>query len=201
MRTAQFPSAGIVGNMSLMGWLDKCIYPMEASMSDLFDARRVYSRCVSRALAHGIKAAAYHVALDVEATKLLADICLAKGQRALVGRVCIDSNICPEWYRDESPHNVIRKSKEVVDCRHETMCELAKLQQENGAMAQTHVSENMGEVLLVKDMFSSSQHYVDEKRIVKQGGAKIAHSLLDVFFGSSDLFDVKSIESYHLVPF
>lgn len=46
-------------------------------------------------------------------------------------------------------------------CRHETMCELAKLQQENGAMAQTHVSENMGEVLLVKDMFSSSQHYVD----------------------------------------
>ncbi|KAF9630974.1 putative guanine deaminase protein [Lasiodiplodia theobromae] len=84
-------------------------------MSDLFNARRVYSRCVSRALAHGTKAAAYHVALDVEATKLLADICLAKGQRALVGRVCIDSNICPEWYRDESPHNVIRKSKEVVE--------------------------------------------------------------------------------------
>jgi guanine deaminase len=75
---------------------------------------------------------------------------------------------------------------------------LASLQQETGAWAQTHISENKNEIELVKDMFPQSKHYTDvydqaglltdkmilahavhlsdeEKKIIKQRNTKISH--------------------------
>ncbi|EKG20724.1 Amidohydrolase 1 [Macrophomina phaseolina MS6] len=217
----QHGNVGIVSKSSLLDWLNTYTFPLEASFSDLAKARRIYTRCVSRTLSHGTTTAAYYATIHVPATKLLADICLEKGQRAFIGRVCMDSEMSPEWYRDETSADTVRKSREVVEyvkdldagrgmvapiitprfapsCHHDTMCELAKIQREHGILAQTHVSENTGEIQLVKELFPESKHYADvydsagllnskmilahavhltehEKILIKDRDAKIAH--------------------------
>ncbi|KAL1616510.1 hypothetical protein SLS56_011397 [Neofusicoccum ribis] len=180
----QYANSGIVSKSTLLDWLNTYTFPMEASLSDLTKARRVYNRCVSRTLSHGTTTASYFATIHVAATNLLADICLEKGQRAFIGRVCMDSGLSPEWYRDESSADTIRKSREVVDyvqmadggkgivapiitprfapsCHHDTMCELGKLQKEHNIMAQTHISENSNEIQLVKELFPKQKHYAD----------------------------------------
>ncbi|MBH1945562.1 amidohydrolase family protein, partial [Erythrobacter sp. YJ-T3-07] len=90
------------GKSTLRDWLNTYTFPMESSLADLAKARRVYTRCVQRTLSHGTTTAAYYATIDVPATNLLADLCLSLGQRAFVGRVCMDHrDLCPEYYRDE----------------------------------------------------------------------------------------------------
>ncbi|XXG94118.1 hypothetical protein Hte_000370 [Hypoxylon texense] len=112
----QYPNAGIFGKSTLLDWLNKYTFPMEASLSSLPKARRVYSACVRRALAHGTTTAAYYATLHVAPTNLLADLCLAIGQRAFVGRVCMDDpDVNPPYYRDESADEALARTHATVD--------------------------------------------------------------------------------------
>lgn len=174
----QYPNAGIFGKTTLLAWLETYTFPLEAGLgADPARARRVYARCVRRTLAHGTTAAAYYATLDVAATNLLVDTCLARGQRALVGRVCMDEpRTCPAWYRDESAAQALDRTARCVaharrrdpagdivrpavtprfapSCTPEAMQALGALAAREGLPVQTHVSENEGEVRLVREMF------------------------------------------------
>jgi guanine deaminase len=154
---------------------------MESSFSSLEKASRIYTNFVSRTLSHGTTTCAYYATRHVEATNLLADICLARGQRALVGRVCMDT-LSPEYYRDESVESAVRDSKACIDyvrsidtggsivrpiitprfapsCTAPCLAGLGKLAQETDAFVQTHVSENTSEIELVKELFPDSISY------------------------------------------
>lgn len=178
IHASQYPNAGIFGKSTLLDWLNTYTFPLEASLGrDLAKARRVYARCVARTLAHGTTCAAYFATVDVGATNLLADLCLARGQRALVGRVCMDEPAtCPAWYRDEDAEQGLARTRECVDharradprgelvrpvvtprfapsCTAASMGALGALAREEGLAVQTHVSENRGEVELVASLF------------------------------------------------
>lgn len=178
IHASQYPNAGIFGKSTLLDWLNTYTFPLEASLGkDLAKARRVYSRCVRRTLAHGTTTAAYFATTDVDATNLLTDVCLAAGQRALVGRVCMDeARTCPAWYRDESADESVARTKQVVaharrvdprgalvrpivtprfapSCTAAAMGQLGRLAREEGLPVQTHVSENAGECELVAALF------------------------------------------------
>lgn len=178
IHASQYPNAGIFGKSTLLDWLNTYTFPLEASLGqDHAKARRVYSRCVARTLAHGTTCAAYFATVDVGATNLLADLCLAKGQRALVGRVCMDeAATCPAWYRDEDAAQGLARTRECVDhvrrvdpegqlvrpivtprfapsCTADSMAALGKLASDEGLAVQTHVSENTGEIDLVASLF------------------------------------------------
>lgn len=179
----QYPNAGIFGKTTLLDWLEKHTFPMEASLKDLAKARKVYTAVVRRTLAHGTTTAAYYATIDVAATNLLADLCLAVGQRAFVGRVCMDRpGINPDYYRDESTEASIAATEQTIahiravdpkfdlvapiltprfapSCTAEGMRALAKLQREGGYLAQTHISENAGEVQLVSELFPEAGSY------------------------------------------
>ncbi|KAM0438811.1 hypothetical protein ACHAPT_001571 [Fusarium lateritium] len=181
----QYPNVGIFGKTTLMEWLEKYTFPMESSLKDLDKARRVYTACVRRTLSHGTTTAAYFATIDVAATNLLADICLDIGQRALVGRVCMDNpDTCPVNYRDESPQQSVERSRQTVQhvrdidpefklvcpiltprfaptCSGEAMKGLAELQREMDLPVQTHVSENEGEIALVAKQFPGSGSYAE----------------------------------------
>jgi guanine deaminase len=127
--------------------------------------------------------AAYFATIDVAATNLLADLCLSLGQRALVGRVCMDSEaLCPSFYRDESVETVVEATMATVQhmrridpagdivgpiltprfapaCTSECMTALSALQREHDLPVQTHISENRGEVALVARLFPDSASY------------------------------------------
>ncbi len=147
-------------------------------MSDLAKARQVYGRCIRKTLAHGTTTAAYYTTVDVASTNLMADLCLAAGQRALVGRVCMD-RLSPEWYRDESPAAAEAATRACIahiraidptlalvkpiitprfapSCTEELLGRLGKLHAETGLPVQTHISENAGEVELVHQLFADT---------------------------------------------
>ncbi|ATY60226.1 guanine deaminase [Cordyceps militaris] len=179
----QYPNAGIFGKTTLLDWLEKHTFPMESSLADLNKARKVYTAVVRRTLAHGTTTAAYYATIDVAATNLLADLCRAIGQRAFVGRVCMDRpGINPDYYRDASPAAALRATQQTIDhirridpgfdlvapiltprfapsCTSEGMKALAKLQKEGGYLAQTHISENVNEIQLVHKLFPGTSSY------------------------------------------
>lgn len=95
----QFPNAGIFGNSTLLDWLDTYTFPLEASFKNLTKADVVYNRVVDQTLAHGTTTASYFATIHCDATKLLANICYSKGQRAMIGRVCMDDN-SPDYYSE-----------------------------------------------------------------------------------------------------
>lgn len=156
---------------------------MEASFSDLGKARRIYTRCVRRTLAHGTTTAVYFATIHVPATNLLADLCLAMGQRAFVGRVCMD-HLGPGYYLDESAAQAAAASRASAEhirgidagfalvspiltprfapsCSREALQLLGELRRETGLPVQTHISENADEVALVRRLFPESAHYAD----------------------------------------
>ena len=60
-----------------------------------------YAALIDDLLAIGTTTALYFGTVHLEATKLLADLCIEKGQRALVGKVVMDDPAsCPDYYRD-----------------------------------------------------------------------------------------------------
>ncbi|TKX25680.1 amidohydrolase-like protein 1 [Elsinoe australis] len=106
----QFPNAGLFGSTTLLSWLSTYTFPTESRFASLAFARRVYARVVARLLSHGTTCAAYYATVHVPATNLLAELCHERGQRAFVGRVCMD-RMSPDYYRDESAGQAVADSR------------------------------------------------------------------------------------------
>lgn len=152
-------------------------------MSNLSEARRVYDTVISRTLANGTTCASYFATIHVEATNLLASLCHTRGQRALVGRVCMDNpSFCPDYYRDETPETSTTATEETIShihslksttvnpiitprfaptCSPEALTSLGSLAASYSPPLhiQTHISENLAECALVKTLFPSHANY------------------------------------------
>lgn len=176
LHASQYPNVGIFGNSTLLDWLNTYTFPLEASLADPAKARKVYGRVIRKTLSHGTTTAAYYATIDVQSTNLLTDLCLAAGQRALVGRVCMDQ-LSPAFYRDENPEaslNATRESIKYIEsvdptgdivrpvltprfapsCSAPLMKGLGELAKERPDLPiQTHISENKNEIALVKELF------------------------------------------------
>jgi guanine deaminase len=112
----QFPQLGKALDRPLAEWLHVHTFPLEARFADLDYARRIYASLVETLLANGTTTAAYFATRHLAATKILAETCLAKGQRALVGRVAQDDPAqCPADYRDPSPAVAIIETGEFIE--------------------------------------------------------------------------------------
>jgi guanine deaminase len=162
----QWPQLGEALDLPLEEWLQKFTFPLEARYSDTAFAMRVYESLVSNLLANGTTTAMYFATVHLEATKALADICLRRSQRALIGRVAMDNpDQCPDFYRDRSAEVAERETRELISyvqalpagqgliypvitprfipsCTDELLVRLGRLAQETGCHVQTHCSES-----------------------------------------------------------
>ena len=86
----QLQFAGTATDRPLMQWLQKWTFPAEARFGDPLFAAAQCRALVRRLLAHGTTTACYSSSIHVGATIGLVDACLAHGQRAVVGKVCMD---------------------------------------------------------------------------------------------------------------
>lgn len=181
IHASQYPNSGIFGTSTLLEWLNRYTFPLEASLSNHSKARTVYARCVSRTLSHGTTTAAYYATRDVTSTNILASICFSAGQRAFVGRCCMDC-LSPDNYRDESPAQAIADTKACTayineldpthalvtpiitprfapSCSRELLAGLGKYMEESGLPCQTHISENKAEIAFVAELFPEYDSY------------------------------------------
>jgi len=162
----QYPQLGKALDEPLEVWLQRYTFPLEARYSDLAFAASRYAALVDDLLAGGTTTALYFATVDLAATKLLADICLEKRQRGLVGKVAMDNpDSCPPFYRDASAATSIADTRELIayvrgldaagdavlpvvtprfapSCTDELLAGLGALAHETGAHVQTHCSES-----------------------------------------------------------
>ena len=194
----QYPNVGIFGISTLLDWLTTYTFPLESSLGNekspmysksteppdpLGRAKAVYNRVISKTLSHGTTTASYYATIHVEATNVLAEIAFKKGQRAYIGRVCMDrAETCPEYYRDESTEQTIANTKASIDfcrkldpsgerlahiitprfapsCLPATLSKLGALAKQEALRIQTHIAENLNECKLVKELFPEHESY------------------------------------------
>lgn len=162
----QWPQLGEALDLPLQDWLQQYTFPLEARYADMAFAMQAYESLVANLLANGTTTAMYFATIHLEATKALADICLRRSQRALIGRVAMDNpEQCPEFYRDRSAEVAERETREFIayvrslpgsqgmiypvitprfipSCTDDLLAGLGKLAQETGCHVQTHCSES-----------------------------------------------------------
>ena len=163
----QYAQLGQALDVPLEVWLDKYTFPLEARYADLAFARPRYTALVADLLANGTTTALYFATVDEAPTRLLADICLDQGQRALIGKVAMDDpDACPEYYRDASAAAAIDATRSLIDyirghkdnaaglvlpvvtprfipsCTDEVLIGLGQLAAECDCHIQTHCSES-----------------------------------------------------------
>ena len=163
----QWPQLGLALDLPLEEWLQVCTFPLEAQYADIEFAQATYESLVSGLLANGTTTALYFATIHLAATQKLADICLGRGQRALIGRVAMDNpEQCPAMYRDPSAAAAETETRAFIDyvhsltsnasglilpvitprfipsCTDELLSGLGRLARETGCHVQTHCSES-----------------------------------------------------------
>lgn len=163
----QYPQLGQALDVPLEVWLHKYTFPLEARYADAAFARRNYGRLVDDLLANGTTTALYFATIHQDATRILVDACLERGQRALVGKVVMDNpDQCPDDYRDASAQAAVEGTADLIDyvrghpdnasglvspvitprfipsCTDASLGELGALARSCGCHVQTHCSES-----------------------------------------------------------
>jgi guanine deaminase len=171
----QFPQLGLALDLPLEQWLQACTFPLEARYANTEFAQAVYESLVGTLLANGTTTAVYYGTIHLPATQRLADICLRRAQRALVGRVAMDDpQQCPAYYRDKSAGIALAETRDFIEyvrtmsgngglirpvitprfipsCSDGLLRGLGALARESGCHVQTHCSESDWEHLFVLD--------------------------------------------------
>ncbi|KAJ8006009.1 hypothetical protein DPEC_G00123810 [Dallia pectoralis] len=181
IHASQYGFAGTALDMPLLEWLNTYTFPEEERYKDPAFARNVYTHVVKRTLRNGTTTACYFATIHTDASLLLCEIANDFGQRALVGKVCMDRNNSYPNYKeslDESQKETIRfidellkkkypLVKPVVTPRFALSCStvlldhLGKIAQDNHLHIQSHISETKEEVERVKDLFPTYDSYTD----------------------------------------
>lgn len=175
LHAPQYSYTGSGLDLPLMGpngWLERYTFPAERRVGeDLQAAAAVYRAVVDRTLRCGTTTALYFATLDLEPTKVLANVADDLGQRALVGKVSMDRN-SPQSYCASTSDNV-RDTEALIDyigshcsdriapvvtprfvptCSPELLRSLGELALRRGCRVQTHVAESLDEVAFCRDL-------------------------------------------------
>jgi guanine deaminase len=162
----QWPQMGKALDLPLEQWLQKYTFPLESRYADSAFAAEVYESLVANLLANGTTTALYFGTIHLAATRVLADICLRRSQRALIGRVAMDdARQCPDFYRDPDAAVAERETRAFIDyvnalpggrgliypvitprfipaCTDDLLRRLGALARDSGCHVQTHCSES-----------------------------------------------------------
>jgi guanine deaminase len=181
MHAPQYMFTGTGTDLPLLDWLNTYTFPNEARCADAALASRVYRAAVRRGVRNGTTTCAYFATIHEEATRRLVDEAVAAGQRAFVGKVCMDRN-CPDTYREASAADSVAGTRAVAEyarsvggglveaivtprfvptCSAELMRGLGNLAKEMALPIQSHVSENLAEIAWVAELHPECASYTE----------------------------------------
>lgn len=176
-----FPQMNQIGchGESLLGWLDKYIFPEEAKMSRASYAKPFAPLFFKELLANGTTTSMSLSSSDFKTTSFLFEAAEKTGTRAVIGKVSMDRGAPKELLRDplqdkEETEELIKKwhgkqnrlfyaltPRFSPSCTPELLTVLGDLAEEHPTVRiQTHFSENADELKLVKKLFPKSKDYL-----------------------------------------
>ncbi|XP_043342964.1 guanine deaminase isoform X2 [Cervus elaphus] len=169
----QYSFAGSNVDLPRLEWLTKYTFPTEHKFQSIDFAEEVYTRVVRRTLKNGTTTACYFGTIHTDSSLLLAEITDKFGQRAFVGKICMDLNdLVPEY--KETTEESIKETERFV----------SEMLQRN-----SHISENRDEVKAVENLYPGYKNYTDvydknnllTNKTVMAHGCYLSEEELDVF--------------------
>ncbi|NWW50006.1 GUAD deaminase, partial [Pedionomus torquatus] len=165
----QYSFTGTRVDLPLLQWLSTYTFPTEAKYKDSDFAEEVYTRVVRRTLKNGTTTACYFATIYTDTSLLLAEIIDKFGQRAFVGKVCMDMNDSVPQYKEITADSVqeTERVQPVItprfgpSCTEDLLSALGDLAQARDLHVQSHISENEEELKLVENMFPAYQNYTE----------------------------------------
>uniref|UniRef100_A0A2K5SIR0 Guanine deaminase n=1 Tax=Cebus imitator TaxID=2715852 RepID=A0A2K5SIR0_CEBIM len=145
IHASQYSFSGSNVDQPLLDWLTKYTFPTEHRFQNIDFAEEVYTRVVRRTLKNGTTTACYFGTIHTDSSLLLAEITDKFGQRAFVGKVCMDLNDSVPEYK-ETTEESIKETERFV----------SEMLQRN-----SHISENRDEVEAVKNLYPNYKNYTD----------------------------------------
>uniref|UniRef100_A0AAY4CY08 Guanine deaminase n=1 Tax=Denticeps clupeoides TaxID=299321 RepID=A0AAY4CY08_9TELE len=181
IHASQYSFTGTALDLPLLEWLNTYTFPVEAQFEDPEFAKKIYSQVVRRTLRNGTTTACYFATIYTETTLLLAEIADRVGQRALVGKVCMDRNDGASYYKESTEESMRETDKFITQllgkgyplvspiitprfapsCTSPLLEFLGKTAKNNDIHVQSHISENRDEVNLVQQLFPDCKSYTD----------------------------------------
>ncbi len=229
----QYRNQGIAMDLELLPWLDNYTFPEESKYKDIDYAKRMYSRFVNDLWRVGTMRTVAFATIHYESTRLLMSLFKEAGMGALVGKVDMNQN-SPEALT-ESVEDAVRYNKKLVSefgndslvrpiitprfvpsCTPEMLTACGQLAQKYNLPVQSHLSENRGEIMWVKELEPESKFYGDaynryglfgqtptimahcvwtegeELELIKQNGVMVAHCPTSNFNLSSGMAPIRT---------
>ncbi len=177
LHAPQYIQIGLGMDDKLLDWLDNYTFKEEPKFADPAYARQIYPLFVDEMTACGTTASSIFATIHPESTDILCDILAQKGVHAYVGKVNMDTNSAPALTEDTSAslkateefinkwqnHPLVKPiitPRFVPSVTAEMMTGLGKMAQKYNVPVQSHLSENPGEVQLVKELFPEDKFYM-----------------------------------------
>lgn len=172
----RFTGSGL--GQPLLTWLAQYTFPTEERFVDREFAVNVYEKVVDRLISDGTTTANYMATIHPETTKALVDIIVARGQRALVGKVNQDRNSSKGL--NEHTETSLRETEAVIHyilgkplvtptviprfaptSTPEQLAGLSALAKQYHLPIHSHISENRDEVKWAAELFPEQSSYTD----------------------------------------
>ena len=179
VHAGQYRNQGISMDLALLEWLNNYTFPEEAKYSDTRYARRMYSRFVHDLWRYGTMRTATFATTHLESTRLLMELFREAGMGALVGKVNMDRNaiddlletvdeaeaaneaLIAEWNDPDSLVRPILTPRFIPSCTSAMLRVCGEQAQKYQVPVQSHLSENLGEIALVRELEPESRFYGD----------------------------------------
>ncbi|MCF0194926.1 MAG: amidohydrolase family protein [Bacteroidaceae bacterium] len=173
----QFAFRGLGMDRELMEWLENYTYPEESHYADLDYAERAYAIFARHLRRSATTRACIFATVHRRATTLLMDKLEASGLITLVGKVNMD-RLSPDFIREttdasiaetrlwiEETANKYERTRPIITPRFIPTCTpsllnaLGAIAQSHALPIQSHLSENLGEIALVREFEPDSPTY------------------------------------------
>ena len=176
LHAPQYEMTGTGMDLPLLQWLNAYAFPTEARYKDPSYARKKYHQLAKELIANGTTRVSMFSTLHTPATLVLMEELEQAGATGLVGKVNMDSN-APDYLRETTQESIQETLRWLEGCRRfsrvkpvltprfapscspELLTFLGKVKAERGLPVQSHLSENVGEIAFVKEIFPECGEY------------------------------------------
>ena len=175
----QYRNQGLAMDEELLPWLQNYTFPEELKFADTAYAKRIYSRFVHDLWRFGTMRSVCFASVHLDSTRLLIQLLQKAGMGGRVGKVNMNRD-CPEGLQEsvssaldacnalvsefERPDALVRPivtPRFIPSCTPDMLEACGQMARRYHLPVQSHLSENLGEIELVKQLEPESLNYSD----------------------------------------